>query len=129
MNLREKILESQDLPVEKVPCPEWGCDVWIRTLSGVERDQFEESCLVQRGKKKEANMRNARAKLVCLAAVDESGKQIFGPADHDNLGSKSSKVLDRLFGVASRLAGISQTDMEDLVKNSESGPNEGSGSN
>ena len=40
---REAILSSVDLPKELVSVPEWGGDLYVRTLNGTERDAFEAS--------------------------------------------------------------------------------------
>jgi hypothetical protein len=122
MDLRKQIFDCDDLPREKVPCPEWGCDVWIRTVGAVEKDMFEEAGLVKRGKNRETNLRNIRARLVILCATDEAGKQLFLPGDVENLGAKSSRVVTRLYDVATRLNAWSDADVEELAKNSESAP-------
>ena len=117
MGIREQIFSHDKLPVEKVACPEWGCDVYIRTLSGTERDDFDAASLSTRGKKREINLRNLRARLVVLSACDEAGTPLFVPDDVSRVGSLSSKVLDRLFTVAQRLNGITEEDVTELVKN------------
>ena len=40
---REAILAAEDLPRELVEVPEWGGAVYVRALTGAERDQFEAS--------------------------------------------------------------------------------------
>jgi hypothetical protein len=117
MNLREAILNHDDLPRELVAVPEWGVSVYVRTLSGTERDAFEEGSLVKRGKSKEVSLRNIRARLVALAVVDADGKRIFADSDVAALGAKSGKAIDRLFDVASRLSGISESDVDELAGN------------
>lgn len=123
------ILAVDDLPRAKVHVPEWKCDVWIRAIGGMERDAFEESSLRKVGKNREVSLQNIRARLVQLAACKEDGTPLFGPSDVAILGSKSAKALDRLFMKARELAGLSDDDVEELVKNSVSDPSEGSGSN
>jgi hypothetical protein len=118
---REEILKIDDIKTEEVLVPEWGAGVGVlvRGLNGAERDRFEGSILDQSGKKTKVNMQNARARLVQMSTVDEDGKLIFSAADVLALGSKNAAALDRIFDVASRLSGISEDDMEELVKNSE----------
>ncbi len=100
--------------------------VIVRGLNGTERDRFEGSILDQSGKKTKVNMQNARARLVSMSVVDEKGKLVFSQADVQALGSKNAAALDRIFEAASRLSGISEDDMEELVKNSEAIPSESS---
>lgn len=117
---REAILAAEDLPRELVEVPEWGGAVYVRALTGAERDQFEASIVEQRGRDVRMNMRNIRAKLVALTVVDEDGQRIFTDDDVAALGGKSAAALDRLFAVAQRLSGLSKEDVEELAKNSES---------
>lgn len=123
---REAILKADDLPKELVEVPEWGGYVYVRTLTGLERDAFEESVTQQRGKSIKMNLRNIRAKLVALSVVDEGGKRIFSDADAKFLGEKSASALDRIFEVAQRLSGLRDEDVEELAKNSEEDLNAGS---
>jgi len=115
MNLTKKqILSANDLPKEKVEVPEWGGHVFVRTLTGVERDRFEQTLLDG----KNVNMANVRARLVVLAAIADDGKRIFADTDATALGEKSASALDRVYGVAQRLNGLTAADVEDLAKNS-----------
>lgn len=123
---RDAILQAQDLPKELVKVPEWNGEVYVRALTGVERDAFEQSIVEQKGKSTKMNLRNLRAKLVALTAVDEKGDRIFSDRDAELLGQKSAAALNRVFEVAQRLSGLSQEDVEELTKNSEDGQSEDS---
>lgn len=125
---RDQILEVQDLQYEDVAVPEWGGTVRVRGLTGTERDAFEASVVQQQGKKTSYNLTNLRARLVSLSVVDEAGKRLFSDRDVQALGRKSAAALARVYEVASRLSGISDSDMEELAKNSESGQSDDSGS-
>ncbi len=126
---REQILGADDLPVEDVDVPEWGGIVRVKTLTGQERDAFEESVItmkkVKRGKRVRTettpNLKNMRAKLVAHSCVDTKGKLIFSEADVQALGEKSSAALDRVYEASSRLSKITDEDLEELEKNSLSG--------
>jgi len=115
MNLTKKqILSADDLPKEKVEVPQWSGHVWVRTLTGAERDRFEQTLLDG----KNVNMANVRARLVVLTAIGDDDKRIFDDADAQALGDKSASALDRIYAVAQRLNGLTATDVEDLAKNS-----------
>lgn len=118
---KDEILGADDIKREEVLVPEWGngVGVIVRGLMGAERDVFEESILDQNGKKTKVKMRNARARLVAMSVVDEKGKLLFSMANVEALGQKNAAALDRIYEVASRLSGISDDDMEELVKNSD----------
>ena len=119
---RESILGADDFVIEKVECPEWNGHVCVRSLTGTERDLFEQSMLDKHGKRK--TVANVRSALAARTVCDATGQRLFSDKDIEHLGSKNGAVLDRIFDVAQRLSGLSQKDVEDLAKNSESGQNE-----
>lgn len=124
---REHILGARDIERELVHVPEWGGSVYVQAMTGRQRDMFEESLQVRRGKKIETSIVQFRAKLVALCVVDENGQRIFSEADVQALGDKSAAALTRIAEVASRLSSITEADAEEMIKNSESGPTASSG--
>ncbi len=123
---RDAILEAPDLSFEDVAVPEWGGVVRVRGLTGAERDAFEASVVERKGRETRMNMANLRARLAALAMVDAEGKRLFNDADVAALGKKSGAALHRVFEVAQRLSGITEADISELEKNSDSGQSEGS---
>lgn len=119
---REAILAASDAVTEDVHVPEWGGTVRVRGLSGTERDEFESSMLVKRGKHRDVSLINARAKLVSLAVVDENGARVFTDHDVVDLGHKSATALTRVYEVVSRLSGLSDEDVDELEGNSGAAP-------
>lgn len=115
---RDAILGADDLQYEDLDVPEWGGIVRVRSLSGAERDNYEASMRLQRGKEFIANMANVRAKLVVRCVVDEDGKRLFTDNDAPALGEKSAAALDRVFEVAARLSRLSDEDVDELAGNS-----------
>lgn len=116
---KAEILAAQDRPTERVNVPEWGGEVIVRTLSGAERDAYEDETLKTDGKSLVVNRKNARARLVARCLCDESGNRLFSDAEAVALGSKSAAVLDRLFGIAQRLNGMTPKDEAALLGNSD----------
>jgi hypothetical protein len=108
------ILAAQDLPTQTVTVPEWGGDVTVRSMTGADRDQYEQALLAQRGPDGKTNMMNVRARLAAFCMVDADGKRLFADEDIAALGSKSAAALDRVFAAASKLNGIGQKDVEAL---------------
>lgn len=98
MALRDQILSANDSPLERLSVPEWGCDVFLKPLSG-----------------------HARAKLVKLAhggaslygpalvasVCDESGKLAFTDDDVPALEERNGLVLERLAAHVVKLNGLS----------------------
>jgi len=115
---KDAIFAAEDIATERVAIPEWGGEVMVRGLTGAQRDAWEASMRVQRGKKVEMDMTNFRARLCVLCVVDETGQLIFHGGDVDALAGKSGAALDRIYAAAARLSGISDEDAEDLAKNS-----------
>ena len=123
---KESILKTEDLPREEVQIPEWRGSVFVRAMSGAERDKFESSVVSLRGKNTEINLSNIRAKLTVLTVVDEDGKRLFADSDEKAVGGKSACALDRIFKVAQRLSGLTDKDVEELSENLEPAQNGGS---
>lgn len=113
MLTRDQIFAASDLTSEVVNVPEWGGEVFVRALTGDERDKFEYAMTEDRKKGKV----NIRAALAARAICDASGARLFTDADIPALGGKSSAGLDRIFTVAARLSGITSSDVEELEKN------------
>lgn len=88
---KSKILAAKDVKLsEAVPVPEWGGDVYIKTLSGTERDAFEEAYAEQK-------MKAFRVRFLVLTLSDEAGERLFSDGDIAALSGKSSIVINRLF--------------------------------
>lgn len=118
---RDAILQADDLLVGDVEVPEWGGVVRVRGLTGAERDAFESEIVELRGRKAKLNTQNFRAKLVARSVVDEDGQRLFSDRDAQLLGQKSASALQRVFEVAQRLSGLSETDVEELIGNFDEG--------
>ena len=100
----------------------------MRELRGRERDEWEASLAVQRGKTMVPDVANMRAKLVARSVVGADGEPVFTQQDVAALGELSAAALDRVFEVASRLSGLSETDLEEMGKASGNGQDAGSSS-
>jgi len=112
--LKKQILGCTDFKVEKIEVPEWNQTLWVRVMPGHARDFFEAGL---QGKDEIERLQNIRARLAVLTLCDEAGNLIFDESDIDALGEKSSKALDRIFEVSSKLNGLSDDDIEGLKKN------------
>ncbi|GAA4626604.1 hypothetical protein GCM10023196_035520 [Actinoallomurus vinaceus] len=121
---KEAIFGADDRRYEDVAVPEWGGTVRLRSLTGEERDRYEASMVKRVGGKQVEDLRNARARLVVLAAVDETGAPLFDANDAAALGRRNAGALDRLFEAACRLSGISDGDVKELEENFGEGQSE-----
>lgn len=114
MLTKDQILSSSDLPSEEVPVPEWGGKVFVRTMSGAERDAFEQAIVDARKGKASVNV---RATLAVRVVTNAAGERVFDDEDAEALGKKSGRALGRIFDVAQRLNGFSDKDVDELEGN------------
>jgi hypothetical protein len=114
---KEDILKVQDLKFEDVDVPEWGGTVRVKTMTGTERESFEQD-IVGDGKR---NLQNIRAKFLARIICDDNGNRLFGDDEIKVLGKKSVAALDRLFETGQRLNRLGKSDLDELAKNSEGG--------
>lgn len=111
---KAKILAATDTKIsDPVAVPEWGGEVFVKTLTGTERDQFEESY-------SQNKMKAFRAKFLVLTLCDKSGERLFADGDVEALGNKSSLVINRLFESAWDFNALSQNAVDSLGKDSPS---------
>jgi hypothetical protein len=109
---KNAILGATDLPLERVEVPEWKGAVYLRVMTGAERDAFDAEVLTSPDRHV-----NARARLVIRVLVDENGARLFADEDAELLGAKSAAALGRLFDTACRLNGFGAEAGEELEKN------------
>jgi hypothetical protein len=126
---RDEILAALDVEKELVSVPEWGGDIYIKGMTGAERDKFEASIISRNGKDATVNMLNIRAKLASLTICDEGGKRLFTEADVMALSQKSAVALQRVFKVAQRLSGIGDDEVKELAEGVKNDPFDGSPTN
>src|SRR5207244_706912 len=81
--MRERVLAATDRAYEYVEVPEWGLTLRVASLTGTQRDKYQNSQVVY-GKNAKGmptieayNPINAPARLVALSIVDEDGELVF----------------------------------------------------
>jgi hypothetical protein len=112
---RKSILAADDVRKEKIAVPEWGGDVFLRVLTGTDRDRFEESYSEQK-------MKAFRIRFLILALCDETGQRLFADDEGDVLGKKSSVVINRLFEAGWKLNAFTQEAVDALGEDSQPVP-------
>jgi len=118
MLTKDQILNVKDYQIEEVEVPEWGGSVFVRGLTGAERDEYEASMVQFQGSKfKSMEIRNIRARMAAYAICDADGNRVFSSSDVLALSKKSAAALDRIMTVAARLSGMTAEDQELLRKN------------
>lgn len=112
---REAILGARDRHVSEVAVPEWGGSVYVRSLTGAERDILEhEWNRMQSADKPQPLM---RAAFVQLVACDADGSLLFSPDDVQPISEKNAVALSRIFDAAFAINFVTEEDVEDLAKN------------
>lgn len=125
--MRDELLKSFSNP-PVAPVRFCGKDLYVKKMTGRERDKFETSRYRHAGDKFILDLDNTRAKLVTLTLCDENGKRIFNDIDVDRVGDLDADELDRAYEASVKLNGLDKSAVEDAVKNSESDPTSDSGS-
>lgn len=110
---KKSILAVDDVRKEKIHVPEWKGDVFLRVLTGTDRDRFEESYADQK-------MKAFRIRFLLLALCDEDGERLFSDEEADILGKKSSVVINRLFEAGWKLNAFTQEAVDALGEDSPS---------
>ena len=109
------------LPRKKIAVATLGGDVWIRGMSGKERDRLEEGMRVKKGARRgEIDMRNFRAVRASRCLIREDGERLMTDMDADILGNLPEGVLDFINTEITSLSGMDDGEVDDLKNDSAS---------
>ena len=100
---------------DPIPVEAFGGTVYVRPLTGTERDRYEQQNLKQtRGGATRLDLTNARARLVQLCLVEKTDDgtwhRMFGPGDIKKLGKLPAVELDKVSEVAREASGLEDED-------------------
>lgn len=123
---KDAILAAKDLNHSDMEVPEWGGTVRLITLTGTQRDAFEDKSMIQKGDSRKINLVNFRARLLSLCIVGEDGQRVFSDVEVNLLGQKNAKVLERLFDKAREMNGMTEDDVKELTEGFDDDPSEDS---
>jgi hypothetical protein len=122
---RTDLLQKEELERVKVDLGK-GEFVFVRAMTGRERDKWEQSLIKERKDNKgnvisyDRSLDDFRAKLAICTVCDEKGDAIFLPDDAPTLSKNmSAKRLESIVNAAQKLNAISEEDKDALIKNSE----------
>ena len=105
MSLRDTILTADDLGSEIVDVPEWGVQVLVKGMDGIQRSQ------IQKLATSESDTANAQI-LVLVARDPDTEDLIFDKADVDALSGKSGKAVEDVVLAAIRMSGATPAEAE-----------------
>lgn len=120
------ILGADDRRMTRVEVPEWGGHVFVRSLSGTEKELFAQAVNTVRNGKAEVNEIGLRARYLAVAICDEQKNPLFTLDQVEALGSRATMVLDRVWKAALDLNMDTEERREELLKNSK--PDQSAGS-
>lgn len=117
---REQILDgAKKAKIGQLPLvvPELGGTIFVRGMSGKERDKFEEGLRIRKGSRAgQSDLLQFRAKLACKVIVSEDGVRLLndGPDDITILGDLPAGVLDRIIAKCTDQSGLAQEEVADM---------------
>lgn len=122
---KEALLAKDDLAVQEV---DLGNDeiVFVRELTGYERDKFEASLLIEDKKSAsgyKASLDNSRSKLAVLCICNKEGIRLLSEDDALTLGKNmGARKLDKIVTAARILNKMDADEREETEKKSEATP-------
>lgn len=114
--LRDSILAADDLERQPVNIEGWHFPVFVRVISGRERQQLVEKW--NEVKEDEAAMQDLLPFVCALCLVDEGGDQPFEPteaADLELLKAKGARQLEAVYHAAMKLNGMEDDALDEAV--------------
>ena len=111
----DDILKANDRQMEAVKA--WGGTVYVRTMTGLERDEWEEACSAGKREDGTVDVRGVMARLIVRCACAADGALLFKPAQADALNQKAAPELMAVYRVALRLNKLGQDDIEEMAGN------------
>lgn len=118
MSLRDSILAADDLERREVTIDGWGFPVFVRVISGRERQQLVEKW--GDVKDDEAAMQDLLPFVCALCLVDDGGGRPFDPTeqvDIDLLKGKGARQLEAIYHAAMQLNGMEDDAIDEAVAN------------
>lgn len=106
---RQQLLTSRKLRIKAVTVAGLDDVVYVRVMTGTERDRWEERQIDEK-------FTNFRARFLCSTLCDEDGKLLFSEDDVDAVGSLPMDTLEPLFEEARGLNMLRDADVEKLEK-------------
>lgn len=99
-----------------VDTPGWG-GVRIRSLTELERSQFESVPLGKDGALDPRKLVDQKCRLIVLCVVDENGDQILTNKDIEALRQQDSLTTNALVDGIKKHCGFTEADFQELIKN------------
>jgi len=116
MNLRETILNSDDLVKEVMVIPEWDVTINVCSMTGKQRADLLDKA--KEGEAKGQDLADFYSKILAMTVRDpEDNSLIFTEEDYDALMDKNVKVIERVVEVSLKINGLSNDSIEEAEGN------------
>lgn len=113
---RDLFLRAPVRRYKELIVPELG-EVRIRSLTELERSQFEASIRDKKGNVSNTKLIDLKCRLIVLAVVDAEGNPILQNSDIPQLRNQDAKITNALVDAIQDHIGITDNDLEELEKN------------
>lgn len=115
----EQIREAaRNAKIEREPMvvPELGGRIWVRGMSGKERDKFDQYMRQRTLPSGKLDMREFRPRFASRVIVDKAGQRVLNDSDGDIelLGRLPVGILDRIIAKSNDLSGTTKEEADDL---------------
>ena len=72
---KEAILSVEDKIIEEVNVPEWGGLIYLKSITGSQRDKYEAAIVDMKGKDPKIKLEDLKVRLLVLCIVDADGRE------------------------------------------------------
>lgn len=109
------------VPRERMDIPNIGW-IWVYGLTTGEKDDYQNRIRRISGRQMNIRLENARAMLLIMVVRDSQGRRLFTEKDVGKVLEIPSQVTEPILDKAWALSGLDAGEVEEMVKNSPSGP-------
>jgi hypothetical protein len=114
MDIRERILQSNDIETKEITVKKWGGKILLSALSGEQRSKVYSDSM----KDGKFDSENFSYNLIIASVLDPQTKEpIFLPSDIDALKKKNGAILENISKELMALSAIGESAQEEAEKN------------
>ena len=111
------IFAANDRKIEAVDVPEWNCTLFVRSMNGLERNQWATSCEPCYVEGKLVDWSLLQTRLLIATVCDDKGKLVFDDKDAAPLSQRNAAVLNRIFKASAKLNALYEAAEAEAKKN------------
>lgn len=110
---KKQIISAEDIQLIPIEVPEWQGTVYLKSISGKERDYFE-NIIFDTNSSTTVRLKNFRARFLVKSICYKDGTLIFTDEEAETLGAKNGAVIDRLYEKAQEISGMRKKDINQM---------------